>query len=107
MSKTCPCKQPGSSRGASAKFGRHLWLAAQWILPGSILALMPKCPLCFAAYFSLATGVGLSVGAAGTIRSAILWLCIGVCIWCALRLTKRWYVKTSRRNVHPIGTIHE
>ena len=47
-----------------------------WLLPGTALAFIPKCPACLAAYIALATGIGISIPAASCIRYALGALCI-------------------------------
>jgi len=47
-----------------------------WLLPVSVLALMPKCPVCLAGYFAL-FGLGISIGAATYLRWLLLAAGIG------------------------------
>ena len=56
-------------------FGRGV-IAAKWIVPSAILALMPKCPLCIAAYIALATGIGVSFTTATYIRLSLIAFCL-------------------------------
>lgn len=56
-----------------------------WIVLSAILALIPKCPMCLAAYIALWTGIGLSISAAIYLRASILVLCVGLILFLAAR----------------------
>ena len=58
---------------------------AKWALPGIVLAVMPKCPVCVAAYVTLATGVGISVSAASWLRWGALALAIATLSYLVMR----------------------
>ena len=67
--------------------------AAGWILPGSLLALLAKCPLCLAAYVALGTGLTLSCSSARILLRALTALCLGTLALCIVRR-----VVSCRRN---------
>ena len=88
---------PTIGAGGSTWTRRTLWFA-EWALPITALALVPKCPACFAGYILLFTGIGLSISAAAAMRWTVIGACIVVLVWllskAAARLTR------SRRNSH-------
>ena len=56
----------------------------KWIIPGIVLAILPKCPLCVAAYVAIGTGVSLSFNSAAWIRWIIIILCVGSFLYLAV-----------------------
>ena len=56
---------------------RRARVVAGWILPGALLALMPKCPMCLAVYVALCTGFTMSCSSAHVIMRMLTALCIG------------------------------
>jgi len=78
----------GSRVGYSSIVRRAVDLVG-WIVPGAILALIPKCPICLAAYIALWTGLGLSVAAAANLRVLLIIVCVMSLIFLAARQTRR------------------
>jgi len=78
----------GSRVGYSSIVRRAVDLVG-WIVPGAILALIPKCPICLAAYIALWTGLGLSVAAAANLRVLLIIVCVMSLIFLAARQMRR------------------
>ena len=88
MSMGCKCESnPGSDakRVLGINTGNHFRrirmiltrtaAAFRWFLPGVILVIIPKCPLCLAAYVLVGSGIGLSVTSATYLRGALIFIC--------------------------------
>jgi hypothetical protein len=71
---------------------------ASWLVPGGLLVLMPKCPVCFAAYIAAATGLGLSVPAASGLRVSLIILCMLSLAFLAARLLNKTLTKQSHED---------
>lgn len=64
---------------------RRVRKAAGWLVPGALLALLPKCPMCLAAYVALCTGFTMSSASAHILLRALTALGVGTLAWCILR----------------------
>ncbi len=62
--------------------------SAGWIIPGVVLALLPKCPLCLAAWLSLVLGISISGSAAPVLYASLVTLCLLVSAICLLRTSR-------------------
>jgi hypothetical protein len=69
----------GQAHPSSAK--QRGFALTKFSLPTVILALLPKCPACFAAYIALGTGISLSVQAASVLRSTLIAICVAALVW--------------------------
>jgi hypothetical protein len=75
-----------------------------WLVPSVVLALIPKCPVCFAAYIGLWTGMGLSLSVATYLRVSLMVVSIALILFLAVRFARTLIRKFSLRRV---GWFHE
>jgi len=68
------------------------------LLPAFLLAIVPKCPFCLAAYVALGTGIGLSVTGAVVFHTFLLFAgLIPVSLFTAQYITTRFYREIPAR----------
>ncbi len=70
--------------------------AAGMAAPAILLALVPKCPMCMAAYIALWTGLGISVTGAAYLRSGMLALCGASAVFWVVVLTRRLMKRAAK-----------
>ena len=111
----CPCRRIAASppavattdqaaaassargRAEEGQVTRRTRGAAAWALPSVALALVPKCPMCVAAYLAIGSGLGVSLTTAAHLRTALVWLCWSTLALLVARLVARIWTRHSSR----------
>jgi hypothetical protein len=92
----CPCRRNAASPVPPPKerqVARRARGAAAWALPSVALALVPKCPMCIAAYLAIGGGLGVSLSTAAHLRAALLWVCWSILALLAVRMAIRFAMR--------------
>jgi hypothetical protein len=82
--------------GRSTRLLPRAWRGVQWIFPSALLVLMPKCPLCVAAYVAVFTGVGITVSSARWVQTLMLVICWTTLAYLAVR---HWWRRSKPRQL--------
>lgn len=94
----CACRRriasPAATFMVEKRFARRSSRAASWALPSLGLALVPKCPMCIAAWLALGGSFGVSLTAASYLRSGFVWLCWDVLALMTARLVFHFSYRT-------------
>ena len=93
----CPCHRDAATlechtpvaASAERRQTRRTRDAAAWGLPSLVLALVPKCPMCVAAYLAIGGGLSVPFTTAAYLRTALVWLCWSVLLLLTARLVMR------------------
>ena len=95
MTRQC-CRGERPSR----RLARRISGTAASVLPGALLLLLPKCPMCLAAWFTVATGVGVSAAA----RARGLIVVLGFMVAAALVVAESFRHRALRSRAHGKGS---
>jgi len=92
------CCQNSSARSSEQFRTRRALATTKWIVPTAILALLPKCPLCLAAYVAMGTGLGISMPVAAWIRGGLITICLASLTWFAAASARRVFASRRHRS---------
>ena len=82
------CGEKVRATGETAPRSRKM-MWTKWIVPTAVVVLIPKCPMCVAAYIALATGFSISLPVATWIRMGLLSACICAILYSSASLSLR------------------
>ena len=107
MNSPCCCQR--KPRAGDDAHQQKTWLrrvrgVVGWILPGVLLALMPKCPMCLAAYVALCTGFTMSCSSVHILMRTLTALCIGTLALCVVRRVVSCRQNKQTFNLQPTQT---
>lgn len=88
-SSCCHAAKSGATDLATPTFARRSVGVAGWIVPSVVLAVMPKCPACVAAYIALATGIGISFTSAAYVRAGLMTVSVAMLAYMVVRSVRR------------------
>ncbi|QDT71888.1 hypothetical protein [Lacipirellula limnantheis] len=101
---TCCCgvaaassDSPAPLRQRNASLSHRAIELAGWLIPGTLLAFFPKCPLCVAGYVALATGLGMSLTAA----TYLCWALLAACLASLALMASRVFARRLRTPAAP------
>lgn len=77
---------------------------AGWLVPGALLALMPKCPMCLVAYVALCSGLTMSCSSAHIVMRLLTAFCIGTLALCVVRRMVNFRQNKLTLNLQPTQT---
>lgn len=97
---TCSCCRTVSASPVphlkEKRLARRTRGAASWALPSVGLVLLPKCPMCIAAWLAIGSGFSIPLATAAHLRTGFLWLCWTVLALAAVRLLARFAISGPR-----------
>ena len=86
------CNEKSRAAGETAQRSRKM-LWTKWLVPTAVLVVIPKCPMCVAAYIALATGFSISLPVATWIRTGLLAASLAMMTYLVVRLALRTFAK--------------
>ena len=85
------CQRNSSDSVVGRSWSRAVVRAVSWIVPSVLLAAMPKCPLCLAAYVAVFTGFGISLAAAKFAWWSVAIGCVAVLVYLATTTVRGFF----------------
>ena len=73
----------------SGRLARRLSAGAASLLPGAVVVLLPKCPLCLAAWLTVISGTAVSAAGAARLRGLIVVMWVAVVAFVAAQIRRK------------------